>query len=124
MSTLQEWIGDLGKAAASVEDETEKVVSKGALNIKQDWARRWRGLGHLPHLPSTVGYDLERAAGVISAEIGPDTGKLQGSVAHIIELGSLNSAPHPGGIPALDAEEPKFIGALEDLGETLLEEGR
>jgi hypothetical protein len=108
------------EAEANADRELKQVVSKGALNVKRDWARRWTGLGpHLPHLPSTVGYDLDSDAEAISADIGPDTDKLQGAFAHMIELGSQTNAPHPGGQPALDAEAPRFETAAGDAGEKL-----
>lgn len=127
MSTLEEWIADLGHAADVVLDEGEKVVSKGSLNIKNDWRRRWSGISrHAPRTYLSVTYDLHRAGGTISGEIGPDKDLegLQAPLGAILEFGALkqNTAPHPGGSPALDAEEPRFTSAVEDLGENLLAE--
>lgn len=113
-------IDDLGKAGEEVGHEVEQVVSKGALNIKKDWAHRWEGHAHIKHLPAAVGYDLHRDGVNSSAQIGPDKDALQGPLGSIIEFGTVNNAAIPGGMPALDAEEPRFIQAIEDLGEKLL----
>lgn len=94
--------------------EVDKVVERGALNIKNDWRRRWGGLTHAPALPYAVTYDVTREpGGVICGEIGPDKTKRQGALGNIIEFGSPTSAPHPGGAPALDTEEPRFLAQVE-----------
>lgn len=118
---LKEWLADLERAPDAVLDEAEKVTSKGALQIKRGWAQRWTGLAHLPHLPRTVGYDPYREGDTVGAVIGPDPDKLQGSIAHMIELGSVNSAPHPGGFPALEAEAPNYERYLADAAVKPLE---
>lgn len=119
---LREWLDDLERAPAAALDEVEKVTVKGAVNITKDWRRRWTGLGpHLPLLPYTVGYDTYREGDTVGAVIGPDTEKKQGALAHLIELGSLNNAPHPGGIPAIDAEAPNYERYLADAAVKPLE---
>lgn len=120
-SDLRALIHDLDQASANALDEVEKVVSKGALNVKKDWRERWSGHPHIPRLPYAVGYDLERGEDMVRAEIGPDKDLPQGPLGNVIEFGTVHNAPIPGGLPALDAEEPRFAQALEDLGEQLLE---
>lgn len=95
--------------------EIGKVVTRGAFNIKKDWRQRWAGLSHAPRLPYAVSYDVEYlvAGQTVTAEIGPDKNKRQGALGNIIEFGSPTSAPHPGGLPALATEEPKFVEQLE-----------
>lgn len=121
--------GDLGELRALLHDvatevtpRARRVLVRGALNIKNDWRRRWSGLAHAPALPYAISYDTASRGYTASAEIGPDKAKRQGSLGNLIEYGSVNNPPHPGGSPALDAEEPKFQRALEDLGTKLLEE--
>lgn len=130
MTTLQDWADDLRRASAEVLDEAEKVVSKGSLNIKNDWRARWTGIRHIPLLPYTVGYDIDRTEDRIESTIGPDKdmviggGKVRqpGRFGNIIEFGTVNNTPIPGGAPALDAEEPGYIRAAAELGEKLLAE--
>jgi hypothetical protein len=117
---LRELIADLDRAHSKALGETEQVVAKGALNIKTDWARRWSGLKHAPALPKAVSYDLYHLPGSIRAEVGPDKGKRQGALGNLIEFGSANNAPIPGGLPALESEAPRMEKALADLVEKLL----
>ncbi|MEU8371447.1 hypothetical protein [Micromonospora tulbaghiae] len=118
---FRELAADLHSAAANAADEAEKVVKKGALNVKRDAAKRVTGLSHLPHYPRAIGYDVTRKGPVTEALVGPDTNKRQGSLGHLIELGSPTSAPRPHMLPAGDAEEPRFAKAMEDLAVRLIE---
>jgi hypothetical protein len=116
-----EWEAQLDKAVEELIPEARKVVSKGALNIKEEWRRRWSGFRHAPALPYAVTYDTAEEGTRLSAEIGPDKDKRQGALGNLLEFGSPNNAPHPAGSPALDAEQPRFEKAIENLGLQLLE---
>jgi hypothetical protein len=128
-SELIDLIGDFKAARRNIKPEVRKVVSKGALNIKNGWRRRWSGHPTIKHLPQTIAYNIRDGADVVSAEIGPQRGRRQAPLAHLIEFGNteygtLANAPIPGGKPELDDEAPKFERALADLGERLLVERR
>lgn len=121
VSGLHELEDDLQKAVDESIERTEKVVSKGALQIKNATKQGWSGFAHAPALPNAVTYDIDVSGTVVSAEIGPDKAKRQGALGNLLEFGSVNNAPRPALNPALDAEEPRFIKALEDLEVHLLE---
>src|SRR5690606_5591120 len=106
---------DLGRVPGRAVPKVTAAVTKGAVNIKNDWADRWKGLSHAPALASAVTYDMEFGVGWVGAVIGPDKEKRQGALGNIIEYGTVNNAPRPGGGPALAAEEPKFTKALSDI---------
>lgn len=116
---LAEWRRDLLRAADTLDDAVAKVVGRGAFNVKRDWARRWSGLHGLPRLAASISYDIERAGGLISADIGPNLQRTQGPLGHLIEFGTeygtVHNAPHPGGLPALEAEQEGFVDALETV---------
>jgi hypothetical protein len=118
ISGAEELAAAWDEAAAQADEELRKVVGRGALNIKNDWRDRWMGFRHAPALPYAVSYDLDDKGG-IGAEIGPDKGRRQGALGNLLEFGSQNNAPHPGGQPALDAEAPRFEQAVGDAAEKL-----
>ena len=104
-----------------------KVVSRGAVQIKLDWKRRWspeigRPPQDLRHVIYGIGYDERRVGNHhFQAEIGVAAHNPQAALAHFPEFGSLKNAPHPGGLPALLAEEPRFVQAVADVAVELLE---
>lgn len=121
---LVELLVDLERAERVTPEQVHSVVTKGALNVKKGWQRRWSGLSHLPGLAGAVTYDTKQSLGEASAEIGPDKNRFQGPLGNIAEYGTENNAPHPGGLPSLAEEEPRFERALADLGAKLLSGGR
>lgn len=124
-SDLDHLIHDLGEIRRELMPEVRQVTSKGALNVKQGWARRWEGHSTIRHLPRAINYDLTEGPGFVAAEVGPAHERTQGTLGHIIEFGraeygTLRNAPIPGGQPALDDEDPRYVRALADVAEKVL----
>lgn len=114
------YIAELGRVPGDLRDEVIKVGEKGALNIKRDWAQAWSGRAYIEPLSRAVNYDRKFSGATVEWEIGPDKGRPQGPLGNIIEYGSVNNAPIPGGLPALDKEAPRTERALADvLGKVL-----
>ena len=120
---LDELIDDFDTLPPRVTAGARRRVERGALNVKNAWKRRWTGHDFIPHLPDAVSYDVHEHGDVISAEVGPDKTKRQGPLGNIIEFGTVNSAPIPGGVPALGEEEPRYVNAMADLAEKALDRG-
>jgi hypothetical protein len=116
---------DLAAAATAVEVEGRAVVSRGALNVKNDWRANAAASGrtHAGRLyPLTISYDLATLpGGGTKAEVGPDRAKdnLQASFGAILEFGSVHNPPHNDGGRALLAEEPRFVAAVEAMADRL-----
>lgn len=121
---MRELQGVLSRAESRSVPEAEKVVVKGAINIKKGWRERWQGMAHAPALPAAITDDVYHLPGAVAAEVGPDKDRTQGALGNIIEFGTPNNAPRPGGGPALEDEAPRFERALGELGVDLLGGGR
>lgn len=119
-SQVRDLAADLGIVAAEAIPASRAVTQKGALNIKQGWQRRWSGLSHAPMLAAAVTYDTKMSGMGAMAEIGPDKGRPQGALGNLLEFGSVNNGPIPGGAPSLDEEAPRFEKALSELAEKAL----
>lgn len=117
---------DFDEAGRVAPEKVHAVVQKGCLNIKNDWRRTWDSLGNLPALPRSITYDTDVTGTKVVGEVGPEHGRRQAELAHLIEFeyGSTKNAPKPGGAPALERERPRFEKALEDLAADGLERGR
>ncbi len=117
---LDDLAADMTAAARRLATRARPVTSRGAVNIKNDWKAGWSGLKHARLLPASIGYDLSVSGGMPAADIGPDKDKPQGALGNLLEFGSVNNPPHPAGLMALDAEEPRYEAALEALLDGLL----
>lgn len=107
---------------AVIEREGRAVVSKGALNVKNDWRSNAASSAgrHARLYPSSIGYDIAQSPGVVEAVIGPDKARPQGALGNLLEFGSVHNPPHNDGGRALDAEEPRFAAAVEALADQFL----
>ncbi len=106
---------DLDRAVDVAPAEARKVVEKGSLNIKNDARRRIMGLAHAPAYPYAITYDTRLTATGAWGQVGPDKDKRQGALGNILEYGTRKNPPHPHLAPAAEAEEPRFVRALENL---------
>lgn len=116
-SDLDHLVRDLTNIRDDLMPEVRRVTSKGALNVKRGWGRRWAGHSTIRHLPRAINYDLSEGENWVAAEIGPAHDRRQGTLGHIIEFGdaeygNLRNAPIPGGQPALDDEENRYVRSL------------
>lgn len=120
-SELDDWTRVLQAAGRDALTEGEKIVSKGALNIKT--AAR-RDAPHGPHTPAyalSIGYDIRHGPGWVESETGPDKDLPQGPLGVLFEYGTVDTPPIPHIEPAGDAEEPRYYAACEDLAASLVE---
>jgi hypothetical protein len=118
--SLRSLAAELASVTERAIPEGKKVVGQGCLQIKRDVQRRWSGMPHLPHLPRAIDYDVRARGDTIHGEVGANHSKLQGKLAWVPEYGTPTSAPNPAMGPAADAEEPRFVAAVERLGAKLL----
>lgn len=109
-SEVQELAADLRNVDAKMLPKIRSVVSKGALNIKNQLQREARQSTHFSPLAPSIGYEMT-VGSVIEAEIGPD--RARGSGAGLLgaywgwSRGGGGSLPDP--IIALGDEEPRFV---------------
>ncbi|MEU3665748.1 hypothetical protein [Streptomyces virginiae] len=97
------------------------VVTRGALNVKNDWRDNARASSgrHARLYPGSISYDVKLIPGGAEAEIGPDKDKPQGPLGNLLEFGSVNNGPHNDGGRALLVEEPRFVAQVAAITERL-----
>lgn len=115
---VRELSRDLAKVASKAVPEAAKVVSKGALNIKNEMASEAESSGHYKHFSRSISYDLRR--GGLEAEIGPDKGRTQGALGNILYFGTSKNGPVLNINGPLDSEAPRFEKALGDITDGIL----
>lgn len=119
-SELREFAAVLDAKAQATARQVRQVVSKGAVNIKNQMQVEAAGSRWF-RIASTISYDMREVeafgGGVIEAEIGPNRRFRAARLANIAYFGGANGGggtiPDPRG--ALDAEAPRFEKALSDL---------
>ena len=134
-SELRALINDLRDAPNLVRKEARSVISKGALNIKNQMRDEVAKSRHF-RFAHTVTYDIKGGGDSISAEIGPKSGGV-GSLAGFAYFGGSpwsgrkkpgrgwQQGPGGGGTVAdpqgaLDAEAPNVEKYLAELAEKAL----
>lgn len=107
---------DLGRAPARAQQGMAGVVEKGALNVKARMVEDAQSHhGHARHFHRSISYDVTDRGGSVSADIGPDKERTQGSLGNLMYFGSKNNGPVLDVEAGLVEEEPRFIKALGDL---------
>jgi hypothetical protein len=109
-------VTSIDKASAVAAAETAKVVGRGALNIKKGAQKRIKGHPRFKRLPYAIDYDdVTTTSRAAYTEVGVNHGKRQGPLGGIAENGTPTSAPMPYMRPAVEAELPNFVRAMDDL---------
>lgn len=112
---LNRLVADLRDASDFLQLEARKLLDDAGQRVRDD-ARRIAPRTGLPHYAKTITSEtgVDRASGVVYAEIGPEKGG-QGSLGHILEFGTSRTPPHAHMGPALDQEGPRFTEALAKI---------
>jgi hypothetical protein len=126
-SELEALAADLQAVPARMVPKVERVVSKGALNVKNQMRRDAESSGHFGMIAGTINYDLvvgEFAGDAsIEASIGPNASL--GGAAQLAGAYYGWSRGGGGTIPdpaiALGEEEPRFIQSLAELAGFIFE---
>lgn len=126
MSVSADWsevralAADLSKAGPATASKAQQVVAKAAADVQRTGAATAQQLFKPPPegastgaTANSIGVDLED--GGLAASIGPTT-----SYAPYLEFGTRRMSPRPFMGPALDAVEPSFTAAMEQLGGDIL----
>lgn len=110
----------LARAEAQAPLAAHAAVEASAREVQRSWRQRWGGI-RPASLAASITYDISRGPGTAKAEIGPDKSLPAGALGNLIEFGSTHNGPIPGGLPAAEAQEPKFERSLGELGAKLLD---
>lgn len=117
LGDLRKLVEDLSAAPERALGAIDRVVEKGAVNIKRDWRASVGGSEAFKHLQFAVGYDRFRTTDSLGADIGYDKDRVQGPIGNIAEFGTVDTAGRLDGQRALLAEEERFVAALETAAE-------
>lgn len=117
-SQLDKLAADLEAVPDEVLPKLKKVVSKGALNVKNGMQADAADGASYRHFSRSIGYDLTN--GGLGATIGPNKEQIQGALGNLLYFGTSRT----GGVlninRPLDEEAPRFEQNLGDTAAGIL----
>lgn len=119
MSEVTKLAADFGKAAGSVIPEIDKVVERGALNIKNTMVDDAASAGHYRHFSRAISYDRAYAVGSVAYEVGPDKDRMQGALGNILYFGTGHNGPVLDIEVGMRAEAAPLEKSVADAAERL-----
>lgn len=104
--------------------ETVQVVRKGSANVKRDGRRN--SIVSSGHSAAAAPYSIDFEVSAVGVTVVGEIGYMRGNQAEFGALlefggGGDHSPPHRDLGRALEVEEPKFVEALADMGERVIE---
>ena len=128
---MRELAHDLGRVPGALAPKVRAVVSKGALNVKNQHRAELEKSSSFKQVAKTVSYDITESRGAIEAEIGPNRhyrtawlaniAYFEAESHHRAVFGTSTSGgvvPDPG--VALEDEMPRLLNALSDIASRAL----
>ena len=113
-SQLDGFADVLAKAVPAIDAKVRPIVSKGALNIKNQLRDEAEKSPAFKRLAWTVSYDIDEGLDGIEAVIGPEK-KAAGNLGNIAYFGGAHGGgatlPDPQG--ALETAADRYVAALE-----------
>lgn len=109
---------DLADVPAETMPKFRQVVSKGALNVKNDLRDGAAGGHTYRHFGRSIDFDLTDDG--LGAEIGPNKDRIQGALGNILYFGTSKNAPVLDINGPLHREEPRLADAIADVAEDIL----
>ena len=115
-SELESFAVDLGRAGDKALKDVEKVVFKGAVNLKRDMARELQSSRHFRSIAKSVDFDIESRPNVVEAEIGPKSGPGEpGNLANIAYFGTSRGGGTVDFLKPFEEEKPRFEQAIQEV---------
>ena len=119
-SELLRLAADFGRATKDLLPDVDKVVKKGAQNLKDAYVAQARGSSFRGIVPS-ISYDSDYRPGRVQYEIGPDKDRSGGPLGNLYYFGGAHGGGGTGDLDGpLQGEAPRFLDALGDLAEDRL----
>lgn len=113
---LRTLAADLTRAGAKVLPEVEKVVFKGAMNVKAGMIAEAKSSRSFKGIAPSIDFDLTASANGVEAEIGPRHGPGEaGNLANIAYFGTSRGGGTVDFEKPMNDERPKFEKAIAEV---------
>lgn len=112
---LRAFAQDLGRVAGKAVPDTDKVLKKGAQNIKEDLVSGARASRHFKGMAGSISYDPVGGVGSLGYEIGPDKARRGGALGNIAYFGTSRGGGTLDLEGPLERERPNLERELDGL---------
>lgn len=112
---LRKLAQDLGKIADGAYDDVDKVLFKGAMNVKNEMIADVSKSRHFRGMAGSITFEHQNTSGTIRRVVGPDKGRRGGSLGNIYYFGTSRGGGSGDIEKPLRSEEPRLVSALESL---------
>ena len=106
---------DLGDIADGAYDDVDKVLFKGAMNVKNEMIADVSKSPHFKGMAGSITFEHQNTRGVIKRVIGPDKSRRGGSLGNIYYFGTSRGGGSGDIEKPLRSEDPRLVSALEAL---------
>ena len=113
-TTLEGLARELSAAAAIAPILIRPVVEASTKQVLGDWRESYKTIKSKPKIYETLGSNVWNYSGVIMGEVGVNKNRRGrgGSMAHILEFGSVNNPARNDGGEALTKAAPGFYAGI------------
>lgn len=96
---------DMSQVGAKAVPALRTTMAAAGVAFATEWASNARATSgeHGKHYPASIDSELAFDLGGVSVDVGPNSGKPQGSMGRGFEFGSVNQPPHLDGLRAMDS---------------------
>ncbi len=96
---------DMSAVGAKAVPALRSTMAAAGEAFAQQWSSNARATSgeHGKHYPDSIDSELVFDLSGVSVDVGPNSGKPQGSMGRGFEFGSVNQPPHLDGLRALDS---------------------
>lgn len=112
---LRQFAISIGRIVDGAYGDVEAVISKGALNMKNEMIADVSRSPHFKGMAGSITFDHENSRDVIRRVVGPDKGRRGGSLGNIYYFGTSRGGGSGDIDKPLRSEEPRVISAMNAL---------
>jgi hypothetical protein len=112
---LRQFAISIGRVVNGAYDDVDAVISRGALNVKNEMIADAAASQHFKGMAGSISYDSENSGSTIRRVVGPDKGRAGGALGNIYYFGTSRGGGTGDIEKPLNSEEPRLIGAIQVL---------
>lgn len=112
---LRAYATNLGRIGLEVAGEVDKVLKRGAQNIKTGLQENLRESKHFRQVAASISYDQIGDVRALGYEVGPDKERHAGALANVAFFGTSRGGGTVDFEGPLREEEPRLVGYLQEL---------